>query len=347
MFVDALEQLSTRAGAPVLAEATSQLRCWSGTGALGGFDTFWQTEAGRAACRPDFVLQLGAAPISRGWEQLATSHSLRRIVVHPWAWADPTSSAEAIVEADIGSFLSALSQGSYSTANREKGFVDRLARAEATVWRAAGEILDEAGDVLTEGGVARTLFEALPDPSAVVLGNSLPVRDVETWTKPSRKLLLVRSQRGVSGIDGVVSGAAGVASAVDGPTTLLVGDVSFLHDQNGLQLASAVDGPLVIVVVNNGGGRIFEQLPIASRGDQSWLPFFVTPHDADLASAAATYGCAHRSVRTVGELRGALEAAYEAGGCSVVEAIVPPHSARDQTAELLRRVERALGRGPV
>jgi len=219
---------------------------------------------------------------------------------------------------------------------------DFYARAEALVWETVEQVLAEPGDSLTEALAVRVAFDALPDPSAVVLGNSLPIRDAETWVPPCDKLLVVHSQRGVSGIDGVVSGAAGVASRVDGPTTLIVGDVSFLHDLNGLQLASRVEGPLVIVVINNGGGRIFEQLPIAHDGDQSWLSFFTTPHDADLASAAAIHGCAHHRVSTVTELRRGLAAAYAEDGCTVVEAVVPPQSAFEQSSELRSRIGRAL-----
>jgi 2-succinyl-5-enolpyruvyl-6-hydroxy-3-cyclohexene-1-carboxylate synthase len=346
MFVDALSELSERAGAPILAETASQFRCWSRTRALGGFDTIWRTEAGRSSLAPDFVLQLGAAPISKGWEVLSSATSIRRVVVHPWEWADPTSDAEAIVQADIGSFLTAMSRAELRLDERDPEFSTRFSRAEELVWESAKDVLGEAGDSLTEGGAVRTLFDAVPDPSALVLGNSLPIRDVETWVPPNEKLLVIHSQRGVSGIDGVVSGAAGVASCVDGPTTLLIGDVSFLHDLNGLQLASRVEGPLVIVVLNNGGGRIFEALPIATEGDDSWLPFFTTPHDADLGSAAATHGCEHRRVSSVAGLREALGEAYEADGCTVVEAVVPAKSAHEEGAKLRHRVEEALAREP-
>jgi 2-succinyl-5-enolpyruvyl-6-hydroxy-3-cyclohexene-1-carboxylate synthase len=122
----------------------------------------------------------------------------------------------------------------------------------------------------------------------------------------------------------------------------LVGDVSFLHDLNGLQLASGLEGPLVVVVINNGGGRIFEHLPIADEGDSSILPFFTTPHEADLASAAATYGCAHHRAATIDELQDALLEAYGRGGCTVVEAVVPARSALEQSSELRRRVQQAL-----
>lgn len=344
MFADAVQLLCDRAGALLLAEATSQLRFSAQTHPLGAFDAIWRTELGRLRLVPDFVLQLGAVPISKGWEQLVEDHSIERIVVHPWQWADPSSDAAAIVQTDVGSLVTALAAAQFHPGRRDSSFSDFFRRAEETTWRIASEILEQSGDVLTEPAAVRAVVDIAPDPSALVLGNSLPIRDVETWVRPNGKPLVVYAQRGVSGIDGVVSGAAGVASAVHGATTLLVGDLSFLHDLNGLQLAAGVEGPLVVVVIHNGGGRIFELLPIANRTDAPWLSYFTTPHDADLQSAARVYGCTHRRVTTRSALREALADAYASKGCTVVEAVVPPLSARDQGRELVARLERALFR---
>jgi 2-succinyl-5-enolpyruvyl-6-hydroxy-3-cyclohexene-1-carboxylate synthase len=343
MFVDSVAQLCERSGALLLAEASSQHRFWARTRALGAFDAIWRTAAGRERGVPDFVLQLGAAPVSRGWELLASEHSIHRIVVHPWEWADPTSNAEAIVQADIGSFVSALSEVQFHRERRDASFATWFRSAEQAAWHAVADLLDAEGDVLTEASATRVVFDEVPDPSAVVLGNSLPIRDVETFVPPNDKLLVVHTQRGVSGIDGVVSGAAGVASSIDGPTTLIVGDVSFVHDLNGLHLAAGTDGPFVIVVLNNGGGRIFEQLPIAESGDPRWMSFFTTPLEVDLQKASSAFGCSHIRVDSENVLRAALARAYGTAGCTVVEAVVPATSARDQSRELVRRLDEALG----
>jgi 2-succinyl-5-enolpyruvyl-6-hydroxy-3-cyclohexene-1-carboxylate synthase len=342
MFVDSVAALCKRSGALLLAEATSQQRFWAETCALGAFDAIWKTEVGRFRGRPDFVLQLGAAPVSKGWELLSAEHSIHRVVVHPWEWADPSSNAEAIVQADIGSFVSALSTVRFHQDRRDARFAKWFRDAERSAWHVVADILDADGDGLTEASAVRAVFDEVPDPSAIVLGNSLPIRDVETFVPPSEKLLVVHSQRGVSGIDGVVSGAAGVASSIDGATTVIVGDVSFLHDLNGLHLAARAEGPLVIVVLNNGGGRIFEQLPIADSGDPDWLPYFTTPHAIDLQKASTAFGCVHLRVDSVAVLRAALERAYGTGGCTVIEAVVPASSARDQSREVVRRLGDAL-----
>ena len=339
-----LRTLADRARVVLASEASGQLRFGAGSDAvLGALDTLWRTESGPALA-PDFVLQLGANPTSKGWEDLCAANRIPRVAVHPWDWVDPASSAELIVQGDVRDFLRALAKESFSGTARDPEFTATLRRAEGIVWTAASELLDATGDELSEAGVAREVRDAAPAESALVLGNSLPIRNFDTWVPPSEKALHVFSQRGVSGIDGVVSGAAGVASCTSGATTLLVGDVSFLHDINGLQLASQATSPLLVVVVNNGGGRIFEELPVARQGKEQWLPYFTTPHDASMASAAAVYGCAFESVDTVSALRTALESAHARGGCTVVEAVVPPHGSAEQNGALRSAVEQALHR---
>ena len=340
---DAIARLAERAGALVVAEAASQFRFGrAAASVLGAFDTIWSTAAGRVQLAPDFVLQLGANPVSRGWEQLTTEQRLPRVVVHPWAWADPLSSAEAIVQCDVAAFVEELADREYDIQKRDADFATRLRAAEQAVWEEASAIVESAGDALTEAAVGPLVIDALPDGSALVLGNSLPIRDVDRWVPPGDKHLRVFAQRGVSGIDGLVSSAVGVASHERAATTLLVGDVSFLHDVNGLELASHATRPLVIVVINNGGGRIFEQLPIARQGKEGWLRYFTTPHQANLAGAASIYGCRFHAATTVTELTRALEAGHGYEGCTVIEAVVPATSALEQSELLALRIERTF-----
>lgn len=335
----ALLELAERTGALVLAEPASQLRFGPPSDRVcGGFDALWSSTRWRLATTPDFVLQFGASPVSGAWERLNQTAQIPRVVVHPWAWADPASNAGRFVRATPHAFVAALAQHTLAATPARLEFAGRMIAAERRVWSVAKAVLNEAGTTLTEAAVAPALFESAPAQSAIVLGNSLPIRNVAQWVAPSEKPLRVFSQRGVSGIDGLVSAAAGTSSCEAGPTALLIGDVSFLHDLNGLALAARAERPLVVVVINNGGGRIFEQLPIAERGGD-WLPFFTTPHQADLRSAARVYGCHFASVKTPQALDEALAKAYLERTCTVIEALVPPESARQQAAALRARVE--------
>ena len=105
---------------------------------------------------------------------------------------------------------------------------------------------------------------------------------------------------------------------------LVVGDVSAAHDIGGLALARRATCPLAIVVVDNGGGRIFEQLPIAAA--ESIAPDFsrlwLTPPGIDFAAAAATYGVDYAATSNYGELTTAVRAALGRPGCTLIRAEV-------------------------
>jgi 2-succinyl-5-enolpyruvyl-6-hydroxy-3-cyclohexene-1-carboxylate synthase len=133
----------------------------------------------------------------------------------------------------------------------------------------------------------------------------MPIRDLDQAMRPRRGLRLL-ANRGASGIDGLVSTAVGAALAHNGPSYALLGDLTFLHDQNGLILGPREPRPdLCLVVVNNDGGGIFSLLPQAGLTD----PFervFGTPHGVDLAYAAAATGTPHTLLSSADDLPKAI-----------------------------------------
>ena len=160
----------------------------------------------------------------------------------------------------------------------------------------------------------------------LVVGNSLPVRDLDTFGGTATSAVV--HQRGVAGIDGLLAGAAGTASLA-GPTVLLVGDVSFLHDAGALSVLAKVETPLVVVVVNNDGGRIFEELPVARDPALATAvrDLFVTPHGQELHRIAAAYGIVARRAVDLADFEQALAEAVTVPRCTVLEARVPPAAA--------------------
>ena len=98
---------------------------------------------------------------------------------------------------------------------------------------------------------AGALLRALPAGAVLALGNSMPVRDIDTYAPPGGHAITVLHQRGASGIDGVISGAAGAAAVAEGPVALMIGDLSFLHDVNGLWPIRRHDLSLTVVLVTH------------------------------------------------------------------------------------------------
>jgi 2-succinyl-5-enolpyruvyl-6-hydroxy-3-cyclohexene-1-carboxylate synthase len=139
-----------------------------------------------------------------------------------------------------------------------------------------------------------SLEPLLPPGALVWLSSSMPVRDVEACFPQSAKPLRFLSNRGANGIDGVVSSAAGGALASGRPTFLLTGELALLHDVGGLLAAARAGAELTIVCVNNGGGGIFDFLPVAEHADaEAYERHIATPARVDLERLAALAGLAY------------------------------------------------------
>jgi 2-succinyl-5-enolpyruvyl-6-hydroxy-3-cyclohexene-1-carboxylate synthase len=182
---------------------------------------------------------------------------------------------------------------------------------------------------------------ALPSGSLLIAGPSSPVRDLALAAVP-RPDLTVLSNRGVAGIDGVVSTAVGAALAHDGPAYALLGDLTLLHDAGGLLASPAEPLPdLTIVVANDEGGSVFsllEQGEPAHAG--SFERIFGTPQHADLGALCAAYRVTHRRLIDLRMLPAALSPSR---GLSVLEIPVDRTSRRLRYLALKRAIEAAAG----
>jgi 2-succinyl-5-enolpyruvyl-6-hydroxy-3-cyclohexene-1-carboxylate synthase len=170
----------------------------------------------------------------------------------------------------------------------------------------------------------------------------LPVREAGLLVPAADLGLCSFAIRGANGIDGVVSTAAGAALGDGLPTLVLVGDISFLHDIGALWAAGAVTSPLAILVVDNRGGRIFEQLPVYESVGDDLLKYWTTPHGADLSGVTALYAMPSLSPTDLGSLEASIRQALTRPGPTVIHALVPPSSPRTDSAELGAAIAQAL-----
>ncbi|GAB7008793.1 2-succinyl-5-enolpyruvyl-6-hydroxy-3-cyclohexene-1-carboxylic-acid synthase [Halorubrum trueperi] len=140
-----------------------------------------------------------------------------------------------------------------------------------------------------EGDVLRVVAGALPDPATLFVSNSMPVRDLDRFVGPSTTSVTALGNRGVSGIDGIVSSALGAGSATTDDLTLVVGDLSLYHDANGLLAIDRCDVDVTVVLINNDGGGIFHALPIESF-EPTFTDAFKTPHGIKFEPLANLHG---------------------------------------------------------
>ena len=302
--------LAEAAAWPVLAEPSSGLR--SGPHAVSTYEALLRS-GWADGHRPDFVLRIGKIGISRVVNAFFRDGEQALVDAHG-RWLDPDRGANRILVAEPGPLCAEAAAG----AGRDgSAWLDEWMGAEHAAREAIDRVLD-ATDEVSEPRVARDLAAALPDGAALVVAASMPVRDLD-WFMAPRAGLRVAGNRGANGIDGFVSTTLGVALASDGPVAALAGDLSMLHDQNGLLLARNERVDAVFVILNNDGGGIFSFLPQAGAVPD-FERTFATPHGIDFAKVAELYGCGHRALETAAALPSALDDALAAGGVQLIEA---------------------------
>jgi 2-succinyl-5-enolpyruvyl-6-hydroxy-3-cyclohexene-1-carboxylate synthase len=328
-------RLAAAAGWPVLAEPTSGVRCGAHdrSRVVAHYDVLLRDEAFADDVRADLVLRIGDMPTSkslRAWVGAA-----EQVVIDPHgAWNEPTRTAETILAADAAATCEALAaavEGRGTSA--DSGWVARWRDADAVVASAFAEAPDGF-----EAKAYAGIEGALPEDALVWVSSSMPIRYVESYFPSSGKPLRFLSNRGANGIDGVVASAAGAARATGRPTFVLIGEIALLHDVGGVLAARRAGIDLTIVCVNNGGGGIFDFLPVSEHADAAAYERHVaTPAEADLAALAALAGVPHRLAAMPGELDSAIAAGpgLIEGSADRIESV---EMSRALAAEVARRL---------
>ena len=338
----AVWDLSEAASWPVLADPTSGCRR---PGAIAAADSLLRTSPRQ--WQPDVVLRLGAPWASRVVGEWLGELACPQFLVDPrGSWAAPDRTPGDVVVADPAALCRQLAAALGAPgAPSSSAWAETWAQAEAAAQAAIDATLGHEA-AMTEPGIARTLVGSPPDGTTLMVSSSMPVRDVEWWSRP-REGLRVLANRGANGIDGVVSTALGVAASLAtgaGPgagarrAVALIGDLAFVYDAGALLWAAERELDLDIVVVDNDGGGIFSFLPQAgaqppARFERLWG----TPHGVDLCSLARSYGAPAESVPDLGSLAQAV--ARPAGrGARVLVAKVD----RSVNVEVQQRLHRAV-----
>lgn len=190
--------------------------------------------------------------------------------------------------------------------------------AELHTANALAEALRDTPEFVEPKATA-VLAQKLQAGAALMVANSMPVRDLEYFWPANARGTAVFFSRGANGIDGTLSTALGVAHAggEGRPTVLLTGDLALLHDTNGFLTAPHLNGSLTIILVNNNGGGIFNHLPV-SRFEPPFEKYWATPQAVDFARLCSAYGIEHAEVRDAAEL-GNLVGALPKRGVRVLE----------------------------
>jgi|SRR5271166_1443381 len=367
----AAAEFATAVEWPLLADPLSGAR--RGGAAIAHYDALLRDEAFRSSVAPDLVLRVGDLPVSKPLrEWLAGLEDVTQVALDAdGAWQDPAAVLAESFTIDPTEALSELARAGVRPAPRRRGAEESwLAAWRSADERAAEAILGALGDDdLSEPRVAAELGVLLPEEATLFVASSMPVRDIESFWPVRPDPPRVLCNRGANGIDGTVSAAFGVAAAqgapvagasepASGPVVLLIGDVALAHDIGGLLAARRLALKLTIVLLDNGGGGIFDFLAVSragaarardphaatagpgvqdtqdGTGADIYTRHVATPTGLDFAAAGALYGLAHERVDSVREFRAALERALADSRSRIIEV----RGRRAQNVELHRRV---------
>jgi 2-succinyl-5-enolpyruvyl-6-hydroxy-3-cyclohexene-1-carboxylate synthase len=263
----------------------------------------------------EMILRFGSLPASKVVNQWVGALGVDHVHVDSTGSVnDPQQAVTRLVAVTASEFCAGSREA--IGGDRDGGWLALWRDADDAAERAIAETL-VAPDSRTEPGTARAVVASIPDGGSLVVSSSMPVRDVE-WYSTVRDGVSIFSNRGANGIDGVVSTAVGVALAGT-PTVLLIGDVAFLHDINGLLGVDRRGINLCVVVIDNDGGGIFSFLPPAtSLSHDEFELLFGTPHGVDLSMLVHAHGVPVLEAADDLSVGVAVAATLQAGGVHVV-----------------------------
>ncbi|MBO1910115.1 2-succinyl-5-enolpyruvyl-6-hydroxy-3-cyclohexene-1-carboxylic-acid synthase, partial [Microvirga sp. 3-52] len=280
---------------PVLCDPLSNLRAKVPTNCMDlcidNYDALLKSNRFKEKAIPDTVIRLGAQPVSKPLSLFLKNVRPNTVVLIDESpeFRDPLGIVTHHIQSSIEAFLQ------IDVQKEDSAYVKTWVQAN-----------DEASVVLEnssgsdEGAYTQMLLSNLPDKSDLISGSSMPIRDVDTFFDKTEKDITIFANRGTNGIDGVVSTALGIQAARQRPSWLLIGDLSFLHDVNGLIVSRFHETDLTIVIMNNDGGGIFSYLPQAESGNH-FERLFGTPTGLTFEHIAAMYDAQYSSIESIEE----------------------------------------------
>lgn len=295
----AILKLANQLQVPILADVLSNLRKNEAVNefVISTYDTILKDDEVKESLRPEFIIRFGSMPVSKPYLQWITDFTpeIHIVVDEDLGFREPTGIETTVVYSEPVKFIEKI-----LASKEEFDFCQKWSRLWMRLDEEVRSILTTTNNELTEGTTALVLAEKSQNGDLIFVGNSMPIRDMDTFYLPANTSVEIIANRGANGIDGVIATAIGVA-ATDQKLTLLIGDISFLHDYTSLFIARQYNIPIRVVVVNNNGGGIFSFLPQANE-KKHFEALFGTPFSPPIEELAKAVGGNYVQPKTVDEL---------------------------------------------
>ncbi|MFC4410296.1 2-succinyl-5-enolpyruvyl-6-hydroxy-3-cyclohexene-1-carboxylic-acid synthase [Chungangia koreensis] len=278
---------------PVLADPLSRLRSNVPDACrdllIDQYDALLKSEVFKEKVIPDAVIRFGAQPVSKPLTLFLKAHRIEPFIVvdESPSFRDPFGGSSYHIQASPEVLWQEVQVEGTSQ-------LELWITANTLSSKQTERYVQEESD---EGALAGILFNEMPSKSDLIASSSMPIRDVDTFFSKTQKDIGIYANRGVNGIDGVVSTAFGIQAANQRPAYLLIGDLAFLHDQNGLIISRFHEVDMTVVIMNNDGGGIFSYLP-QSTVEEHFEHLFGTPTGLTFGEIAKMYDAEYFPVRS-------------------------------------------------
>ncbi len=324
-FTKLLIQLSMKLNYPIVADGTSPMKFgeFNKTNIISNASAFLNSKKFNLKFSPKLILQFGYAPTSNVLLDFFKNTKSEKIAVNKFGELhDPSRTTDKIIKTEPVTFLKEL-LSKIDTDNikfiNNKQWSKIFQNAEKLSESVKQNFLQKA-DFPFEGKVITELLKSLPDKANLIISNSTPVRDFDLFASPSNKKINLIFNRGVSGIDGIISTAAGVSASSKTSTFLVTGDLSFFHDLNGLHTVVNNSLNLNIVLINNNGGGIFRMMPVSNTLEHKYFnKYFITPPNIDFKFAIKSFGGNYFKIKSWNELNKQLSGTAKLKGLNIFE----------------------------
>ena len=321
-LISNVKNLSKVTGYPVLADGLSHLRFKCSAPdkfIITNYDTFLRSGKFEESHQPEIVLQFGRTFTSTILQKYLERSSTERYIINEYGdLFDPSRKSRSPIKSDPILFCEKLNKFliEKDLNRKESDWLKYFQSAENLSEKIKLDSLQKV-NLKIEQKIITEIISIVPSNTKIMISNSLPVRDFDNFVWKTKKGFKLFFNRGASGIDGMTSTALGIA-VIEKPTVLITGDLSFIHDLNSLLAAKKYSIQLIVILINNSGGGIFNSLPVSSN-KKLFDEFFKTPHSLNLPSIINSFGLNHYLIKNKTGLQTKLKLAQQKKSLSVLE----------------------------
>ena len=314
-YYDEVIELSNKINVPILADPISNFRSRISENIIYTYDSILKNEGIYEELKLDYIIHFGDIFVSKPLNKfIEYNKNARYIKVAPeFSYVSSTLSITDYIVVDEQDLCNMITNN-----HNDSSYLNKWIDLQIKYTKNIDEINKEKS--LVEGNIIKIMEKSMKRDTRFFVANSMSIRHVDSYFRDKyKKNIKILCNRGANGIDGIVSSALGVSQVAEN-TVLLIGDLAFYHDLNGLLCAQMEGANIVIVLINNSGGGIFRYLPQSRERNFEYL--FLTKHNIDFSGLATLYNIKYNVINSYEDFEMKFKKAIELGGVNLLEVMV-------------------------